>query len=86
MQAAAFLTPESSPAGPLLLLWNEDECCCLGTGVTCLHHVLGTGERGLQSLSPVSANLLMSLVSGSRFTLMYHHSRRWDRAQKKPQK
>lgn len=70
MQAAAFLSPKSRPARPLLLLEGEGECCCLGMAATYPHRGLGAGERGLQSLSPALANLLTSLVSRSRLILM----------------
>lgn len=39
-----FCLPKSSPAEPLLLLWGEGECCCLGMAAMCLHRGLGAGE------------------------------------------
>ena len=86
MRAAAFLTPESSPAGPLLLLWGEGECCCLGMAATYLQCGLGAGKQGLERLSLALSDLLTSPVSRSRLISVQHHPSNWDGAEKQLQK
>lgn len=73
MQAAVFLSPKTSPAGPLWLLWGQGGCCCLE-----MASPLWVGSWGMRPGEIIHglANLLMTLVKGPRFILVWCWPRR----------